>query len=54
VKVDIHHAKAHLSTLIAAAENGAEVSIARAGKPVVELVPVMARVSNLRASRDRA
>jgi prevent-host-death family protein len=40
VEVSIHHAKTHLSKLIAAAENGDEVIIARAGKPAVKLVPV--------------
>lgn len=33
--VNIHHAKTHLSRLIAQAENGEEVIIARNGKPVV-------------------
>ena len=34
---NIHHAKTQLSKLIAAAERGEEVVIARAGKPVVRL-----------------
>ena len=38
--VNIHHAKTHLSKLIAQAESGEEVIIARNGKPVVKLVPV--------------
>ena len=38
--VNIHHAKTHLSKLIAQAENGEEVIIARNGKPVVKLVAV--------------
>jgi prevent-host-death family protein len=38
--VNIHHAKTHLSRLIEQAERGEEVVIARAGKPVVRLVPV--------------
>jgi prevent-host-death family protein len=33
VIVNIHHAKTHLSQLIAQAENGEEVIIARNGKP---------------------
>ena len=37
---NIHEAKTHLSKLIAAAEAGEEVVIARAGKPAVRLVPV--------------
>lgn len=40
VEVNIHHAKTHLSKLIAAAEDGEEVIIARAGKPAVKLVVV--------------
>jgi prevent-host-death family protein len=40
VKVDVHHTQTHLSKLIAAAENGEEVILVRAGKPVVKLVPV--------------
>jgi len=38
--VNIHHAKTHLSSLIAEVEEGNEIVIARAGKPVVKLVPV--------------
>lgn len=36
-QVNIHEAKTHLSKLIQAAENGEEVVIARAGKPVVKI-----------------
>jgi len=39
-QVNIHDAKTHLSRLIERAESGEEVIIARAGKPVVRLVPV--------------
>lgn len=38
--VNIHHAKTHLSSLIAAAEAGEQIVIARAGKPAVKLVAV--------------
>ncbi|MBV9991447.1 MAG: type II toxin-antitoxin system Phd/YefM family antitoxin [Alphaproteobacteria bacterium] len=38
--VNIHAAKTHLSSLIAEAEAGVEIVIARAGKPAVRLVPV--------------
>lgn len=41
-QVNIHHAKTHLSELIAAAERGEEVVIARANRPAVRLVPVAA------------
>jgi len=40
MEVNVHHAKTHLSKLIAAVENGEEVIIARAGKPAVKLVVV--------------
>ena len=40
MEVNIHRAKTNLSRLILKAESGEEVVIARAGKPVVRLVPV--------------
>jgi prevent-host-death family protein len=40
--VNIHEAKAQLSALIARAEAGEDIVIARANKPVVRLVPVVA------------
>ncbi len=40
---NIHEAKTNLSALIAKAEAGENVLIARAGKPVVRLVPVNSR-----------
>jgi antitoxin (DNA-binding transcriptional repressor) of toxin-antitoxin stability system len=36
--VNIHDAKAHLSHLLARVENGETITIARAGKPVADLV----------------
>ncbi len=41
-QVNIHDAKTRLSSLIARAEAGEEIIIARANKPVVRLVPVQA------------
>ena len=38
--VTVHQAKTHLSKLIAAAERGEEVVIARGNKPAVRIVPV--------------
>jgi prevent-host-death family protein len=38
--ISIHAAKTHLSRLIARAEAGEEIIIARGGKPVVKLVPI--------------
>lgn len=46
--VNVHEAKARLSALIAAAEHGEDVSIARAGKPAVKLVPVTPPVAAVR------
>lgn len=40
LQVNMHHAKTQLSKLIAAAEAGEEVVIARKGKPAVKLVPI--------------
>ena len=40
MEVNVHHAKTNLSKLIAAAESGEEVIIARNGKPAVKLVMV--------------
>lgn len=37
--VNIHDAKTHLSQLLARVENGERITIARAGKPVADLVP---------------
>lgn len=37
--VNVHEAKTTLSRLLEAVENGERVVIARAGKPVAELVP---------------
>jgi prevent-host-death family protein len=41
-QVDIHDAETRLSSLIARAEAGEEIIIARANKPLVRLVPVQA------------
>jgi len=37
--VNVHEAKTHLSRLLVDVENGQEVTIARAGRPVARLVP---------------
>lgn len=37
--VNIHEAKTRLSQLLARVENGETITIARAGKPVADLVP---------------
>ena len=38
--VNIHEAKTHLSRLVDEAVNGKDIVIAKAGKPMVRLVPV--------------
>ena len=43
--VDVHEAKTHLSRLLEAVEQGEDVVIARAGKPVARLVPARSRGS---------
>lgn len=40
--VNVHEAKTHLSRLLEEVAAGAEVIIAKAGKPVARLVPVVA------------
>ncbi len=39
-RVNVHDAKTNLSRLLEAVEDGEEVVISRAGKPVARLVPV--------------
>ena len=54
--VNIHAAKTQLSALIAEAEAGADIVIARAGKPAVRLVPVKkkaAKPKNVKPRFDR-
>ena len=43
--VNIHEAKTHLSKLVDAAANGEPFIIARAGKPLVKVVPLDAPVA---------
>jgi len=55
-QVNIHDAKTHLSKLIEQAENGEEVIIARAGKPVARLTAITppARGRRFGAMKGRA
>jgi len=39
-KVNIHHAKTHLSRLVEDVASGAEVLIAKGGRPMARLVPL--------------
>lgn len=47
-KVNIHEAKTTLSQLVEAAEAGEKVVLARAGKPVVELVRLKKKAQGIR------
>jgi len=38
-QVNVHHAKTHLSKLLAEVEKGHEIVVARAGKPVAKIIP---------------
>jgi prevent-host-death family protein len=42
-KVNVHEAKTHLSRLLEKARAGEEIVIAKAGRPIVRLVPVTER-----------
>ena len=41
ITVNIHEAKTHLSRLLARASAGEEIIIAKAGKPMAKLVPIL-------------
>ncbi len=43
MRVNIHEAKTHFSRLIERVEQGEEIIIARAGRPVARLVPLRRR-----------
>lgn len=38
-QVNVHEAKTHFSKLVARAERGEEIVIARGGKPIAKLIP---------------
>ncbi|HLB38407.1 MAG TPA: type II toxin-antitoxin system prevent-host-death family antitoxin [Gemmatimonadales bacterium] len=38
--VNVHYAKTHLSRLLERVRRGAEITLAKAGKPVAKLVPL--------------
>lgn len=41
--INIHEAKTHFSKLVESAMNGKETIIAKSGKPVAKLVPIVAK-----------
>lgn len=45
VHFNMHDAKTHLSRIIERVENGEEVIIDRAGKPVAKIIPLVRRVN---------
>jgi len=49
--VNIHEAKTHLSRLVEAAARGEEFIIAKAGKPMVKVVPLTPTESSKRSPR---
>lgn len=52
--MNVHQAKTHLSRLIAEVEQGAEIVIARGGKPVARLLPFESAASVRVLGADRA
>jgi prevent-host-death family protein len=53
MEVNIHEAKTHLSRLLQRVAAGEEVIIARAGKPVAKLIPVIANTKTRPLGMDR-
>jgi prevent-host-death family protein len=51
ITVNIHEAKTHLSRLVEQASKGREFVIAKAGKPMVRVVPVEAPPAERRLGR---
>ncbi|MEP7354048.1 MAG: type II toxin-antitoxin system prevent-host-death family antitoxin [Acidobacteriota bacterium] len=51
MEVNIHQAKTHLSRLIEQALSGEEITIAKAGKPMVRLVPIEVKKPVLGSAR---
>lgn len=49
---NIHEAKTHFSKLLERAINGEEVVIAKAGKPVARILPVMPVVASRKPGND--
>jgi prevent-host-death family protein len=51
--VNVHEAKTHLSALLAKVEHGEEVVIAKAGRPIARLVPVVEEPAERELGWDR-
>jgi prevent-host-death family protein len=52
-QVNIHKAKTHLSELLTRAMMGEDIVIAKAGKPIVRLVPINKPQQNRVLGRDK-
>ena len=50
---NIHEAKTHFSKLLERVLNGEEVVIAKAGKPVARILPVVSAVSQRKPGNDK-
>ncbi len=50
---NIHEAKTHFSKLLERVLNGEEVVIAKAGKPVARILPVVTNVSRRKPGNDK-
>ena len=49
-QVNVHHAKTHLSMILADVEKGQEIILARDGKPIAKIIPFSERrnrISNI-------
>ncbi len=52
-QVNIHEAKTHFSKLVERALNGEEIIVAKAGKPLLRLVPIEERPKRRPLGMDR-
>ncbi len=50
---NVHEAKTHFSKLLERVLNGEEVVIAKAGKPVARILPVVANVAKRKPGNDK-
>jgi prevent-host-death family protein len=50
---NIHEAKTHFSKLLERVLNGEEVIIAKAGKPVARILPVVTNISTRKPGNDK-
>jgi len=53
IKVNVHEAKTNLSNLLERVISGEEIIIARAGKPIAKLVPLIPKAARRLPGNDR-